>query len=234
MDPNAAHQLLIRIIGAPLTAYAISIPLAAAHAQNGVQFDRVVVSNLIRANANWVAVVPNQPVLLDTNTHLTVICIKHADADNNVFANIPNIAVLRSNWRVLFVNAAGGEVRGRTQTDAGGSWKNFSIQRDATRGLVHARTVEFKQYFEDNADDAADDADDAADDVDDGPDAAPAAGAGAPPAPGAGGEEVAARAIAPIDPTEPLRNLILARPAAERNATIEELIARLNELKVDV
>jgi hypothetical protein len=214
MDPNPAHSLTI-IDQAGLDIYAIQIQLAAVQIPGTNTFNRAIVSNLIQTNANWVAIPYNQPVQLNTATYITVICIKPAGEPIGMFANIPNVNLIRSNWRVLFINASNRELRGKTQSDAAGPWKYFRMMRE--RGLLHVRTVVFTTLLDDDDDDADDNEDDAGGPL---PPAAAAAAAAAAPV---------ALAVPNVDPSEVVMRLIAAIPAEK----IDGVIAKLNELKLN-
>jgi hypothetical protein len=176
------------------------------------KFNTALVSNLIQTNANWVAIQYNQLVLLDTATYFTVVCIKPAGDPIGVFANIPNVNLIRSSFRVLFINASNRELRGKTKSDEVGRWAYFRMMRERERGLVFARTIVFTTLLGDDDDDIEDDADGQL---------LPAAPAAAPVA--------APPAVPNVDPTEVVMRLIAAIPAEK----IDGVIEKLNELKLN-
>ena len=132
--------LNIEIPDCPVVAYFFEVPLVQIRRANG-SLNPCILTAKIRGldTFDGNAVRARHPYELNLNEFFYLLLIRHADEDNEVFSNMPEIPLLRKNWRLLFVNMTGSDLRLRESTVPEDTLQ--SRRMSLTRGLVHCRRV---------------------------------------------------------------------------------------------
>lgn len=91
-----------------------------------------------------------QPFTVDSQNYLNIVLIRSADEDDTIWADIPDIQLLRRNWGVLFVNTTPG-VRVRVYPQVGNDeGVNNRVWTGPSVGLVHAQKFDFYELMEED------------------------------------------------------------------------------------
>lgn len=144
MNPGP-HQLLVTVRCA-VTVYYLAIPLVAIRNPGSNTFDPQLLRIHIQNNQVFVAAGQNVPIQMNTATHFYVILIKLAVEENIVFAHIPEITTLKSNWRILICNRTGSDIKARDKTDNLGRFKQRTYED--YKGVIHIRHIVLDSLIE--------------------------------------------------------------------------------------
>lgn len=211
------HYLSINFLDVPVTVYAVRIPLANIRVGATQKFNHIEVSRLIRNNNQFIAVLPaNNNFTFNALDDLTVVLIKRADDNNDVFADMPEVTHrhLKSHIRVLLVNACTGDISFKKRRAT--SWCTSTLEARSYGGIVIAREVSILTV---------------ADAVDlDADDAIAAEDEHAP----LNALELPLPGVAPADPfnVENIRAQITQMPEAERANALAEIAEMLRVLQI--
>lgn len=91
-----------------------------------------------------------QPFAIDSENYLNIVLIRSADEDDTIWADIPNIRLLRRNWGMIFINTTPG-LRVRVYPEVGNEeGVKHRTWTDPSTGLVHAQKFVFYELMKED------------------------------------------------------------------------------------
>lgn len=144
MEPRNQFKLTISIKCA-ITVYVLRLSLN--HITNGKKINKTFVKKSIEKNSEFRAAKLNEPFELDTKLGFYVLLIKRTEDDNDIFQDLPEIGLIRNNWRVLFCNRTGSDLKISTKTLED---EKFNLRNcQDFKGLISCRHVKFVSILDD-------------------------------------------------------------------------------------
>jgi len=135
MDQNEEHQVLIEIRCA-LTAKIFRINRDQLPKKNAASFVQAVVRSSYE-QAKLVRL--NQPFIIDSEKYLTIILIRHAVDEDDVWQS-STVNLVRKNWGLMFINQTGNDITVDIYPDAkDDEGKQTKVWSNPSIGMVHTQ-----------------------------------------------------------------------------------------------